>query len=293
MGENIAQRIQEQYAHMTKKQRALADYMLQNPDEMSFITLRELASATNISEMTILHACAVLGVSNYNELKYEFRKYISERNKEEVQRQGQYAQILVPEGELGDKQALLLQICQEDFDTTRLFYSNLNIDALFQAAQMMLAASNTFFCARGVSVQVAEFLSMRLAILGLPSVLINTELSDSIQSALPLMNRDTLVVAISLPDYYSMTTKVCQFAKNQGSPILGLTDSEHAPVAKLGDLVLTAPSSSRLFVNQPGTMMMLANLLASALTVEKSARKAAGFNSPQAFSKLFQSTTGE
>ena len=40
---------------MTKKQKALAEYMLAQPDSMSFMTLKALAAAAQVSEMTILH----------------------------------------------------------------------------------------------------------------------------------------------------------------------------------------------------------------------------------------------
>ena len=74
---NVIERIQEKYGEMTKKQRVLADYMLENPDSMSFMTMKNLSSRTQVSEMTILHYCGALGYGNYNELKYEFRKYIN------------------------------------------------------------------------------------------------------------------------------------------------------------------------------------------------------------------------
>ena len=153
---------------------------------------------------------------------------------------------------------------------------------------MMLDADCTIFCARGVSLQIADFLSMRLAIMGLPSIVINTELNDSVQSALPLLKGGTLLVPISLPDYYVMTTKVCEFARQRRCRILALTDSlEQSPVAPFGDLVLTAPASSRLFLNSPGALLVLAHLLSAALNIEKSALHTSKFCSPQEFSQVF------
>lgn len=153
---------------------------------------------------------------------------------------------------------------------------------------MMLDADCTVFCARGVSLQIADFLSMRLATMGLPSIVMNTELNDSVQSALPLLKGGTLLVPISLPDYYVMTTKVCEFARQRRCQILALTDSlEQSPVAPFGDLVLTAPASSRLFLNSPGGLLVLAHLLSAALDIEKSARHTSKFCSPEEFSQVF------
>ena len=214
MSRNVVEVIRQKYPELTKKQRILADYMLSDPESMSFITLKELSAATKISVVTILHTCSALGYPNYNEVKYEFRKYLSVRMKTEVQRQNLYEVAGTPDYELGDKQQLLIQICQEERDLFETFFSKIETGDLLRAAEMILDASNTIICARGASLQPAEFLSNRLATMGIPSMIINTELNDSIQAALPLFGSNVLVVPITLPDYYLMTTKVAEFASN-------------------------------------------------------------------------------
>jgi len=87
---NVVEAIRQKYPGMTKKQKALAEYMLAQPDSMSFMTLKALAAAAQVSEMTILHYCTALGFANYNELKYAFRQYQSERAKIAVHGDGQY-----------------------------------------------------------------------------------------------------------------------------------------------------------------------------------------------------------
>jgi len=87
MGSNIVETIRQKYPAMTRKQKSIADFMLADPDSMAFMTLKELSEKTNVSETTILHTCTALELSNYNELKYEFRKYLNERTKTEVQQQ--------------------------------------------------------------------------------------------------------------------------------------------------------------------------------------------------------------
>lgn len=284
---NVIEVIQEKYASLTKKQRILADYMLQNPDAMCFVTLKDLCAATKVSEMTILHVCTALGYKSYNELKYEFRKYAAIQSKIEVQKQNLYAIADVPHYELTDKANVMAEICKEEFEQAALLYANVKIEDLFHAVEMLLDANNIILCGRGVSMQAAEFLSMRLATLGLPSVVANTEQIDSIQAALPFFNRGVLVVPISLPDYYFMTTKVCEFAKERHASILCLTDSLKSPIVPYGDHVLLAPCATRLYLNTVAPMMALINLLTSALNIEKSARKSNKFSSPEEFSRFF------
>ena len=53
---------------------------------------------------------------------------------------------------------------------------------------MALDCRLALLCARGVSLQIADFLSSRLTTRGLPSLVVNAELNDDVQAALPLLN---------------------------------------------------------------------------------------------------------
>ena len=46
---------------LTKKQRIVAEYMLEHQDEMSYITLRDLSRKIGVTEITILNTCQALG----------------------------------------------------------------------------------------------------------------------------------------------------------------------------------------------------------------------------------------
>lgn len=268
---DVIANIKEHYASATKTQKRILDFMLSHSESMCFITLKELSSETEISEPTILSTCTALGYENFNELKYEFRKYISMLCKVRVQTENLYASPGVPSRELSDKHNLLLQVCQEEFDMTKQFFSSLDIDSMFEAARMILGVESVIICGFGVSRQIADFFSMRLALLGVPSVVVNTESQDSVQSALPFLSGKTLVIAISYPDYYFMTTKVVEYAQHKQVPVIVLTDSPKSPIAQYSTLTLTCQTTTRLFLNTIALPMMLVNFITTAINIEKSA----------------------
>ena len=72
--ESILDIISEKKASLPRKQRMVAEYMEKNPQVMSYITLRELSSSLEVTEITVLKTCQSLGFDGFNELKYEFRK---------------------------------------------------------------------------------------------------------------------------------------------------------------------------------------------------------------------------
>lgn len=284
---DIVSNIQKRYATLTKTQQRIADFMLADPQSMTFITLRELSAAVNVSEITILNTCVALGYENFNEVKYEFRKYVSMQCKVMVQVENNYASPNVPRRELQDKHNLLLQVCQEEYDMTKQFFESLNFESIFEAAQMILKARAVVICGYGVSKQVADFFSMRLALLGLPSLVVNTESADSIQAALPFLTEEVLLVAISFPDYYLMTTKVAEYAKSGDVPVLAVTDSLVSPIVQYATITLTASTTTRLFLNTIGLPLMLINFLTTTVSIEKSAAADNELSVPESFAGLF------
>ena len=49
---DILEHLQKLYPALTKKQKTIADYLIANPEEISYITLAQLSHQTGTSELT-------------------------------------------------------------------------------------------------------------------------------------------------------------------------------------------------------------------------------------------------
>lgn len=78
---NVLDVIAEKKAALPRKQRIVAEYMEQNPQLMSYITLKELSNDLQVTEITVLKTCQSLGYGGFNDIKYEFRKTAIEKEK--------------------------------------------------------------------------------------------------------------------------------------------------------------------------------------------------------------------
>lgn len=281
----VVEQIQEKYPFLTRKQREVAAYMLADPDRMSYITLKEISKDTGITEMTILKTCDSLGFASFSELKYEFRKYAAQQM-ERLRRDIKFSVDPTPSYELSDTERLLKDICSEESQLFDQFFSTLDVQQIFAVADMLRAADKVVFCGRGVSTYVCEYLSMLLSVMGCGSVLINTELYDSIHMALPMLTPKTVLFVVSFPDYYHMTTTVAEFAHRKGVKIIAMTDNDKSPVVPFADLTLMVPTTTRLFLNTLGAPMVLANLIASAMNIRISGKKASFASSVTEFYAL-------
>ena len=265
---SVIEQIQEKYPLLTRKQREVANYMLEDYERMSYITLKEMSQDTGITEMTILQACSALGFDSFSSIKYAFRKYAAKQLELFRHSVTEYNNAPSPtESELSDSDRLLRDICAEESRLNQYFFSQLDMKRLFAAADMILEADQIFLCGRSVSTYICQYFSTMLAVLGRGSVLINSELDDSIYAALPLMTEKSLLIAACYPDYFRMSVKVAAYAHNHGVKVLSLTDSEKSPVYEYSDLALFAPTQTRMFLNTIGAPAILVNLIASAINI--------------------------
>lgn len=252
---------------LTKKQRIVAEYMLEHQDEMSYITLRDLSRKIGVTEITILNTCQALGFEGINAVKYEFRKaQILEEKTDVIDEISTYNIGVVPGYELSDKEQFLKEVGTEEIGMLKDYWASVDLNRIFEAAELCTGYDRVFICGRGFSYTVAELLQNYLSYGDIYASVVNTELNDNTYGMLPVLKPDTLVIVISFPDYYYMTTKVAEFAKKAGAKLLAVTDREDTEVARLADLVLAAPTRSRIFMNTLSAVMMMLNLFASALT---------------------------
>lgn len=265
----IVEQIQEKYPFLTRKQREVATYMVSDPERMSYITLKEISTETGVTEMTILKTCDSLGFSSFSNLKYEFRKYCAQQM-EQIRRNVEYAISPAPDYELSDMEKLLKEICGEEARLTERFFNGLDVQKIFAAADMIREADKVVLCGRGVSTYVCEYLGMLLSVMGCGSVLVNTELYDSIHMALPMLTPKSVLFVVSFPDYYRMTTTVAEYAHKKNVKVIAMTDSDKSPVVPFADMIFTVPTTTRIFMNTLGVPMVLVNLIASALNIRMS-----------------------
>lgn len=272
---------------MTRKQKQIADFMMAHPEQMTFMTLKELRNQVNVSEVTILKACSDFGYENFNEVKYEFRKYASMQEQLALHQDNDYVSTSIPKYELQEKEKLLQSICQEEKELMNTLIYGLDVPHVLEVARGILQKKRVVLCGRGFSCVVASAFSTLLSVSGMGSIVVNTELNDEVHSALPLIDEDTAVIALSFPDYYFMTTKMAEFAKKSGAKVIGITNRETAPLTEFCEDVLICPSTTRLFMNTLSTAMAILNILASAIEIEASAGEKQ-VSAEDRFSELFR-----
>ena len=270
---DIVEKIEESYSKMTKKQKVIADFMLQNTDTLTFISLRELSRNTGVTEVTILNMCKMMGYNSFNEVKYEFRKLLGNGEKQQLYEGNEYYQIDIPEYELSDEEKFLQEIRQEELQLVVDTFRVVDTKKLLKMAEIIVEAQKVVICGRGISYLLSDYLATGLAGGEIGSIKVNTELNENVFATLPLIDKHTVVVAFSFPDYYFATDKFAGYAKELGAKVLAITDSENADICIHADELILARSNTRLALNTLSSPTAVVNLLISAVRIVEKNKK--------------------
>src|SRR5690554_7933758 len=77
--QNVIKNIQDNYSKLSKGQKIIAEYMINQYDKAAFMTAASLGKILNISESTVVRFANALGYTGYKELQKELQELI--RNK--------------------------------------------------------------------------------------------------------------------------------------------------------------------------------------------------------------------
>lgn len=164
---------------------------------------------------------------------------------------------------------VLAEIGDEEVKAITDYWKNIDLKKYFEAADLILNSKQIFICGRGISWTMAEYMKNRLSSCEVLGITANTELNDDVYGMLTSLTEESLLIPISFPDYYFMTTKVTERARMQNAKILAITDRLDTAVAQCADLTLTAPTMTRVFLNTLTSPMLMLNLLTSAIKLKQ------------------------
>lgn len=263
---DILERINELYPLFTKKQKGIADYLLANPEEISYITLAQLSQHTSASELTILRFCQKLGCPSFLDLKEKFRDYTQKMIK-----LASSSSYFVPElvsCEAPERERMLQEICSSEALSFADFFSSFSLEPVVRVSDEIRKSSRIFIYAHDLSKVPGEFLKCRLQNLSFNALLIDLADLEETQRTLRQLTNGDMVIFFSFPRYYFPIGNIAKKAADTGVPVLTITDSDASPAARHSTHLLLCPTSTKFFYNSMTVPMALLNILASCLVID-------------------------
>lgn len=250
----IVSQIQSNYNQLSRTQKRIADYLISNPDEACFLSLKAFAARVNATEVTVINFTHRIGLNGFNELKKELRRYVRGllSPSDKLRRAFQLSRgMTVQPSDCIENE---IQILRETF-------RGIKQDELFHAVSMLEKASKIYVVGYDSSAPVAEFMIIRLRYLGLDTEPLTFGDYSHMMLEVSRCDRNALFILISFPIHFPRMKALASVVKQKKLRLLALVNDGLSEVAEMADLALHCDTSDVVFYNSITSAISLVNLL--------------------------------
>ncbi|TQS71026.1 MurR/RpiR family transcriptional regulator [Ornithinibacillus gellani] len=253
MKENVYKLIGEKVPNMSKAQKKIAVYMLENPHSAPFLTVGKLAKMAGVSEATVVRFATFLGYKGYNELQQHMYDSV-EKQLNTVERLQMSRSIYHKETEKG-----IYEIFEDDMANIQTTMETLDLGEFETAAHYLLEADRIFIACNRSAVSLGAFLHYYLKLIFDHSEMVHS--SESAFDSMYDLNEKDVVVGLSFARYTRSTVDIVSHAEKQDAKIIAITDSHLSPVTQFADVSLIASSKMPSFMDSFVAPLSLINAL--------------------------------
>ena len=257
----LSNRINEKYSSLSKGQKRLAAYIIDNYDKAVFLTAAKLGDIVGVSESTVVRFATHLGYKGYP----EFQKALEEmvRNKlNSIQR------MEVTYGRISQSQ-ILETVLTADIEKIKNTLENIDQTAFELAVDTILNARNIYIVGIRSCAPLASFMAFYFNLMFENVHLLHTNSSSELFEQMVRISGEDVIIGISFPRYSMRTLKAMEFANNRSAKVITLTDSVHSPMNLYSSCNLIAKSDMASIVDSLVAPLSVINALIVALCMKK------------------------
>ncbi|MCD1025399.1 MurR/RpiR family transcriptional regulator [Enterococcus montenegrensis] len=244
---DILQTIQQKYNELSDKEKAIANYVLQNDSSLQNMNITSLSQVTGASTSTITRFCRKMGAVSYVDMKMKIN---SISNQFEVKQDDYFDQIYYYYNKIIDR-------------------TNKSLDKklIYEAIKKIKTAKRIYIYGLGSSGFTAEELNLRFLKMGMTArCLTNTHLMLIGSRSL---TEDDLVIAISSSGATDEIVETLDICKEQGAGIISITSFADSYISEISDISLVVFSSNfadeKKFVNTQFAIIYLLDIITTIL----------------------------
>ncbi|ABR48783.1 transcriptional regulator, RpiR family [Alkaliphilus metalliredigens QYMF] len=249
---NLIMEIQKRFSKLSKGQKLIAQYIIDNYDKAAFMTASKLGDKVGVSESTVVRFANAMDFEGYPQLQRGLQEIIKTKltTVQRVEMAREYP----------DEIEALKKVLKSDMDNIRSTLDSIDHEVFLEVIDLIFKADKIYIIGLRSSTALAEYLGFYLNLVLDNVKIISYGISDLFEQMLRVSDKD-LVIAISFPRYSNRTLQTVKYAKEQGVPIVGITDSLLSPLADIADHSLTAKSNMLSFVDSLVAPLSLINAI--------------------------------
>lgn len=256
---NILDRIKNEYPKLSKRQKLIANFLLDNYDKAAYMTAAVLAKTVGVSESTVVRFAYALDFDGYPKMQRDFQEVI--KNKLTIVQRLEFMEGL-------SSQEIIDAAFKMDANNLKGTQAHLSPETLDAVVEKIVHARTVYLLGTRSSAPLAQFLHYYMSYILDNIKLITFGVGDLYSQGLYADERD-VVIGISFPRYSSITVDGMRFFKAKGACVVAITDNEDAPPAQTADYTLITKSHMHSFVDSLVAPLSLINTLIILLGLSK------------------------
>lgn len=250
---DLISKINEKYGRMSKGQKLLANYIIDNYDKAVFLTAAKLGDILGISESTVVRFASFIGYSGYPEFQQALEAMV--RTKLNTS-----DRVEVTKGGI-EQNGVLREVLSSDALKIKNTMENMDEAAFYNAVEALLKAKRIYVVGIRSCAPLASFLSFYLNLIFDNVVNLQTSSASELFEQMIHINEDDCIIGISFPRYSMRTLKALEFANNRQANVITITDSIHSPMNLYSSCNLIAESDMHSVVDSLVAPLSVINAL--------------------------------
>ena len=227
MGNTISaiEHIREKYAQLSSAEKKIADFILEDPQSASEMNVSGLASASGVSDATVVRMCRHLGYNGY----HQFTVNLAEATGRSTRDRQEHEALLKEKDPAG-------KIFLDFASTMRQLAERIRTEDLRACADMIRGSSFVHIAAAGNAGSLSQYLHYRLERCGIRCT---AELSpESFMNQVYLAAATDVILAISHSGSSRVIVDAAKLAREKGMKVIAITGFRRSPLTELADMTL-------------------------------------------------------
>jgi DNA-binding MurR/RpiR family transcriptional regulator len=255
---SLNQRISGKYPLLSRKEKKIADFILQNFPAAFALSAAHLADRTGTSSATIVRFAQHLGFTGFQ----QFRLHMLNEAKEEMMPEDRFKLLSPKENQI----STVLKIAELEVKSINDTLQQLD-RAVFER---FIAGLNKGRCVYslviGISSLLARLSAYQLNQAGLTTQFCAKDEHSFLEKLIHLTPKDVLL-AFSFPPYSKATVQAVEFCRERGVLCLAVTDRTTAPIVRFSQEALLVKTGNLMFTNSVSAVAMLINAIATEIAL--------------------------
>lgn len=258
---DVLDRLSRAHPTLSPQVRKAAGFVLENPGSVATLSMRKVAADAEVPPPTLPRLAQALGFSTYDSFRDVFRNHMQGQSVGYSEQANQLQKL----GGTDDSALLMTAFQKASFSNIEYLFATIDHELVDTIADKLLSARTVYIVGMQASFAAATYFHY-VGRMAYPNwVLLDKRDGDLADRAVE-MGADDILVAIAMPPSAKESIMMAQHARNNGTTVVGITNSRVSPLAARSDHILVVPMQSpQFFESFVSTFLLLETILGFAV----------------------------